>query len=177
MRSHLSALRDLRAVLRRIEDDFGTVASVIALEDSGLALRAPEISAWSVAEQVDHLVKVEQSIFSHLLTRTPAPGKAISWAGRLVLLTGWIPRGRGTSPRKLRGTTAGPAELGAALEACRETFHRLAAEPDPLLDPVPSLPHKMFGALTAAEALRFVPIHTHHHLKIVADIRTSAGSR
>lgn len=164
-------------MLRRCEDDFGTVASVIALGDSGLALRAPEVSAWSVAEQVDHLVKVEQSIFSHLLTRTPAVGKSISWAGRFVLLTGWIPRGVASSPKRLRGTAAGPEELGTALEACRETFRRLAAEPDPLLDSVPSLPHKIFGAFTAVEALRFVPIHTRHHLKIVADIRKSAGGR
>ncbi len=177
MRIHLSVLRDLRVAFRRIEDDFGTVASVIAAGEAGLALRAPAVSAWSVAEQVDHLVKVEQSIFSHLLTRTPAQGRTISMWGRFVLLTGWIPRGKGTSPRKLRGTPASALELTAALEACRETFHRLAAEPDRLLDPVPCLPHKMFGALTAAEAVRFVPIHTRHHLKIVRDIGAAAPGR
>lgn len=171
MRPNLSELRDLRALLDRIERDFSTVSSVIALGDGVLSLRAEGVSAWSVAEQIDHLVKVNQSIFAHLLTRTLATGKTISWAGRFVLLTGWIPRGKGTSPKKLRGATATAAELTAALEACRDTFRRLAEEPDPLLDPTPSLPHKMFGSLTAVEALRFVPIHTRHHLKIVEDIR------
>ena len=166
--------RDLRSLFDRIEADFGAVSSVIALGDAALALRAPEVSAWSVAEQVDHLVKVNQSIFSHLLTRTPASGPRISLAGRLVLLTGYFPRGKGESPRKLRGQPASAAELSAALETSRDTFRKLAAEPGPLLDPSPALPHKMFGALTAAQALRFVPIHTRHHLRIVSDIRAAA---
>jgi hypothetical protein len=177
MGPNLSELRDLRALLDRIERDFSAVSSVIALGEPVLSLRADPVSAWSVAEQVDHLVKVNHSIFAHLLTWTPAAGKTISLAGRFVLLTGWIPRGKGTSPRKLRGQAAAAPELTAALEACHETFRRLASEPDPLLTTVPSLPHKMFGALTPAEALRFVPIHTRHHLKIVEDIRKPAGGR
>jgi hypothetical protein len=174
MRPNLSDRRDLRAILARTEGDFSTVSSVIALGDAVLSLRADGVSAWSVAEQVDHLVKVNRSIFAHLLTRTPAEGKTISWAGRFVLVTGWIPRGKGTSPKKLRGQAATAADLAAALEACHDTFHQLAEEPEPLLAPVPSLPHKMFGALTPLEALRFVPIHTRHHLKIVEEIRARA---
>jgi len=168
-----SAPRNLRSILERIETELGAVSSVIGLGDAALALRAPEVSAWSVAEQVDHLVKVNQSIFSHLLTRTPASGPRISLAGRLVLLTGHFPRGRGESPRKLRGQQASAVELAAAHEKSRDTFRILAAEPEPLLDPSAVLPHKMFGALTAAQALRFVPIHTRHHLRIVADIRAA----
>jgi hypothetical protein len=168
-------LSALRPHFDRIDRDFAAVAAVIALGDGVLSLRLEAVSGWSVAEQVDHLVKVNRSIFTHLLTRTPAPGPTISWIGKAVLLTGWIPRGKSTSPKALRGTAATAAELSAKLEESREAFRKLAAEPEALLDPVPSLPHKMFGALTAVEAVRFVPIHTHHHLKIVADIRKSAG--
>ena len=170
-------LRDLRATLQLIENGFTETAAVVALGERVLALRAERVSAWSVAEQVDHLIKVEQSILSHLLTRNPAPGPRITLAGRFVLLTGWIPRGSGTSPKRLRGLPAGQAELTAALDACRKTLRTLAADPEPLLGPAAVLPHKMFGALTAVEALRFVPIHTRHHLLIVTDIRKSAVAR
>jgi hypothetical protein len=170
-----SDLRDLQAAFRRIEQRHGEVASVIALGDAALSLRAEKVSAWSVAEQLDHLIKVESSIYSHLLTRTPAPGPRTSLVGRFVLAAGWIPRGRSEAPKRLRGKPAGAAELKAALDACGETFRRLAAEPDPLFSRAAVLPHKMFGALTAGEAIRFAPIHTRHHLKIVADIRRSAG--
>ena len=170
-----SDLRDLPAAFRRIEDEHGKVASVIALGEGVLSLRAENVSGWSVAEQLDHLIKVESSIYTHLLTRTPAPGRRTSLVGRFVLATGWIPRGKSEAPRRLRGTPAGGEELKAALDACGETFRRLAAEPGPLLSPAAVLPHKMFGALTAGEAVRFAPIHTHHHLKIVSDIRRSAA--
>ena len=148
---------------------------MIALGEGILALRAEKVSGWSVAEQLDHLIKVESSIYSHLLTRTPAPGPRTSLVGRFVLATGWIPRGRSEAPKRLRGTPAGAEQLKAALDACLETFRRLAAEPEPLLSSAAVLPHKMFGALTASDAIRFAPIHTLHHLKIVADIRRSAG--
>jgi hypothetical protein len=167
----------LHVVFSRIESGWGEVAKIIALGDEALSLRAEKVSAWSVTEQVDHLLKVERSIYSHLLTRTPAPGPRISLAGRFVLATGWIPRGKSESPRGLRGTPARSGELAASLETCREVFRRLAAEPDPLLSPAAVLPHKMFGALTAGEAIRFAPIHTRHHLKIAADIRRSSVGR
>jgi hypothetical protein len=169
-----SAHRDLRSIFDRIDADFGAVASVIALGDPALGVRAAGVSAWSVAEQVDHLIKVNQSVFSHLLTRTPASGPRISLVGRVVLLSGSFPRGKAESPRKLRGQPATAEELSAALEKSRGTFRRLASEPDPLLASAPVLPHKMFGAMTAIQALRFVPIHTRHHLKIVSEIRAAA---
>jgi hypothetical protein len=175
MSASQSDLRDLEATFRRIEKEHGRVASVIALGQGALSLRTESVSAWSVAEQLDHLIKVESSIYSHLLTRTPAPGPRISLVGRFVLAAGWIPRGRSEAPKRLRGTPAGAEQLKAALDACGETLRRLAAEPDALFSPAAVLPHKMFGALTAGEAVRFAPIHTRHHLKIVADIRCSAG--
>ena len=165
----------LRDPFRRIEAAWQEVAAVIALGEPVLSLRAANVSGWSVAEQVDHLLKTDHSITSHLLTRTPAPGPTNSLVGRIVLATGFIPRGTAEAPKRLRGLPAGQAELSASLDRCRESFRRLAAEPEPLLAPGPVLPHKMFGALTALEALRFVPIHSRHHLKIVADIRRVAG--
>jgi hypothetical protein len=35
--------------------------------------------------------------------------------------------------------------------------------------------HPYFGGLTPAEWLRFIPVHHHHHLKIVRDILAKAG--
>jgi hypothetical protein len=37
------------------------------------------------------------------------------------------------------------------------------------------LPHPYFGGLTPVQTLRFLVVHTGHHLRIVADIRRATG--
>ena len=95
--------------------------------------------------------------------------------GHLLLALGWIPRGVGKSPKGVvpaernagrpRGARR-PAAQGST--ATRRSPRRVLA------DPTPVFPHPYFGGLTALQGLRFLGIHTHHHLKIVADIRRAA---
>jgi hypothetical protein len=85
--------------------------------------------------------------------------------GRLVLLTGWIPRGRGKAPEKLRGAVCSAEDLKARLVELDELIDRIAAEPPRNGDPV--VRHPFFGGLSFRQALRFLAIHTDHHLKIV----------
>src|SRR5215213_90841 len=73
--------------------------------------------------------------------------------GRLVLLLGWIPRGRGKSPSRLIGTRADGAEIEAALLRLEQELDALPA--DGLHGSRGKIvPHPLFGALTPPQALR-----------------------
>lgn len=135
-----------------------------------LSARNERISAWCIAEQLDHVIRVSASVVDVLAdpNAEPRPG-GINILGRLVLKFGWIPRGLGKSPRRLRGAPATGAELDAKLAQLERSFDALPF--DKLrASHVPIVPHPRFRALDAPQALRFLVVHTQHHLKIIDDI-------
>lgn len=135
--------------------------------DGDLASRPVPRSAWCAAEHFDHTIKVAHSI----LTLLAKPGIAaaptgINLIGRVVLAVGWIPRGRGKSPERLRGAAVTMAELEANLAGLEAVIETVAGRTD-APSHIPIVRHPLFGGLTHNQALRFVAIHTDHHLKIV----------
>lgn len=135
------------------------------LDSREVSMRVPQ-SAWCVAEHLDHTLKVTNSTLRILLKpELPVLPKGINFIGRMVLLTGWIPRGRGRSPEKLRGAPATMHQLQALLDQLDELIERIAAEPPRKASAV--FRHPFFGGLTYAQSLRFLAIHTEHHLRII----------
>jgi hypothetical protein len=135
-----------------------------------LALRRETISAWSLGEQIDHVLKVAATMLGRLAEDGKEPKTPISLDGRAVLLLGWIPRGVGKAPEATRGMLVPAAELRAALAQVRELAARLDADDARLTHRRRTVRHPRFGGLTPAQALRFLEIHTRHHLKILRDI-------
>ena len=135
-----------------------------------LSARKERISAWCLAEQIDHIVKVSASVVDVLADRNAAPvGGGLNLLGWLVLRLGWIPRGAGRSPRRFRAEMTTTAELDARIAQLERSF---AALPFDQLraSRVAVVPHPKFRALTPPQALRFLVVHTQHHLKIIDDI-------
>lgn len=130
----------------------------------------PQISAWCIAQQLDHLLKVASSIVRRINQPGVEPLKnGVTFLGRMVLTSGWIPRGRGKAPERLVGTICSAAEIEAALvqlETMMDAIDVDAARSSRAA----TVPHPKFGGLTPSQALRFAAIHTDHHLKIVAEI-------
>ncbi|HEY0370903.1 MAG TPA: DUF1569 domain-containing protein [Thermoanaerobaculia bacterium] len=136
-----------------------------------LSARNDRVSAWCLAEQVDHITKVSASIVGVLGDASAVPvSRGVNFVGRLVLLFRWIPRGVGKSPRRFVPAAAGdPADLDAALARLAQAFEALPF--DTLrTSRVPLVPHPKFGGLTPPQALDFLVVHTAHHLKIIDDI-------
>ncbi len=84
----------------------------------------------------------------------------------VVMLTGRIPRGRGKAP-----DTVVPKET-VTIQIIQE---RVAAAKSALQQIATAhengwMNHPIFGILNKKEALRFMQIHTHHHLSIIKDI-------
>src|SRR5579864_3795534 len=104
----------LRRVHAQLLRQLALMAELARGPEAELAARAPAVSGWSVAEQLEHLVLVDRSVLKgvrRLLDDAhgqwarpaqpaqpaqqaqPAP-PGINLLGRIVLGTGFIPRGR-----------------------------------------------------------------------------------
>lgn len=184
------ALR-LRRIYERALRETGEMAALVAGPDgpevdARLRFRNEAESRWSVGQQLDHMVKVHRGILD-LLERAlqptaspPAPAKPmrpLSLAGRIVLLTRFIPRGVGKSPEPYLPVEPSAAELRAGIAEVAERLRRLEPRLADLTRCPGHWPHPRFGALNAAQWLYFVDIHQHHHLKIIRDItRARSGN-
>lgn len=136
------------------------------------------VSGWTALRHAEHMAHADRGALQQLeaallRSREGEPGPKIRLAGRVILRLGWIPRGSGKAPATVVPQGMDRAEVIAMLEEARV---RLAALP---LEEVATArsrsSHPIFGGLTAAQWLRFLTIHHHHHLKVIADIRRAAG--
>ncbi len=161
----------------RAVKDLATVWPQLVALSAESALNAPAVSQWSIGHHLDHLVKVHAGIFA-LCAEAPAdppcaPG--ITLIGRVVLLTGHIPRGRGKSPEQYLPQPMSTAELMNRIAALQVVLADIAMRTAWLRTARERFAHPVFGGLTRAQWLRFAVVHQNHHLAIIRDIRLAAG--
>jgi hypothetical protein len=135
---------------------------------------APAVSAWSVHRHLDHTAL--SALHMARLIRDLGAGRGESsgrpkLTGRVVLLTGWIPRGKGKAP-----DFTAPAESvdAARVREMVEEVRAILAEDGSPRGKLRA-PHPLLGSFTARQWRRFLTVHTRHHLKIVRDIDAAAG--
>jgi hypothetical protein len=175
--------RRVRArLLRQVEEMVALVDVREGQEGTGrteaeLRARAEEVSGWSVAEHLEHLTLVDRGILDRidglLAGSPPSPVGGINAAGRLVLLFGFIPRGRGRATTPLRPQGLAVDELRGRLGEIGERVRRLGPRLGELEHTPGRFRHLIFGGLTGAQWHRFLAIHHHHHLKIIRDVRSA----
>jgi len=179
----------LRRVHAQILRQLALMAELARGPEAELAARAPAVSGWSVAEQLEHLVLVDRAVLKsvrHILDdprRQPAPPAppGINLLGRVVLGTGFIPRGRARTmphfqPGAPAAAAAGASGVGiVGIEEIEREVRELAPRLGELEAGGGRSRHPLFGGLGGRQWLRFVTVHHHHHLKIVRDIRRARG--
>lgn len=159
--------------LRRMRAQIAEMRRLADRPEGELFAAAP-LSQWTPSEHIDHSIKVAASIVLRLLQSDPPRGeRPLSIPGRLVLALGYIPRGRGRAPEKLRGARLAGPELHASLTKLEGKLALLAAD-HLAAARGPIVPHPRFGDLVPAQALRFAAVHGDHHLRIVKDILAAA---
>jgi len=157
--------RSLGQIRRQIE----RMRALARSPEAQLCARQERISAWSPAEHLDHMYKVAMSIVRRIRDESAEPSRrGINFMGRVILLLGWIPRGA-RAPERLRGTHCTGEHIETQLGRLEQALDALP------LDTVaasrsPIVPHPLFGGLTPSQSLRFIVIHTNHHLRIVDEI-------
>jgi len=157
-----------------LERQFERLAGLLAEPPGRLDVVRPEVSLWSVGQQVDHVLKVLAVTRQVIASERPPLARRINLAGRVALALNWLPRGVGKAPRAVLPEERPDRALGAALAAERAAWRELAGERELLARPEAIYPHPYFRGLTRAQAVRFAAVHTHHHLKIVDDILAAA---
>ncbi|WP_111682380.1 DUF1569 domain-containing protein [Winogradskyella tangerina] len=126
-----------------------------------------EVSKVDVAWQLDHILKTFNRITDVLSKSNPDDySSSINAARTFSLTAGYIPRGRAQSPNVVRPPDVIITEdIYKQLEEAKANISKLKS-----LDNNANFDHPYFGQLNKAHAIRFIEVHTKHHLKIVRDI-------
>ncbi|MEE9155571.1 MAG: DinB family protein [Gemmatimonadota bacterium] len=143
--------------------------------DEVVLFRAESISRWNTAEQLEHVAISNRQIVKRmdeiLSAGEPEEASGPSPAGRVILLTGYIPRGIGKAPEHT-------LPRSTSLEQVRQSVSESQRSVTDLVSRLPEIDscrrrfnHHVLGGFTPAQWLQFMAIHTRHHLKIIRDIQ------
>jgi hypothetical protein len=150
----------------------------LASQSDFAAVRAPEVSGWSVGEQLEHLLLADRTIldgFDRLLDGTlTSAGGGPTAIGRFILVSGYIPRGRGKAPKAVIPGTLSPGEIASGFEVVKRRFEELAPRLGEMEAGGATFRHPLLGELNPGQWLKFVKVHHHHHQKLIRDIRRQA---
>jgi hypothetical protein len=141
-----------------------------------LAVQSARISAWSVGQHLEHLLRSGHSVLRVLDKLLAEPPRAdvpgVRPIGRLMLFAGFIPRGRARTVKAVEPQGIPGEQLAADLAALHISLAALAGERLAALESSRGrFPHPVLGGLDARLWLRFHQVHLHHHLKIIRDIQ------
>ena len=130
-------------------------------------LQNPSVSKSDIGWQLDHALKVFNAVSAWTENSNPKEYKRTFNFWRSVLLPlCYIPRGKSRAPKKvLPPDIIRNEDLLSQLQQARQHLE--------MIKPLPKTSyfnHHMFGLLTKQQTLRFLEMHTKHHLKIVKDI-------
>lgn len=163
--------------LRRLLDSLARAKVVVAWPEDRLYVRDERISLWSPAQHLEHLSLVLVRVLRTIELLREGEDERIlrqgrpSFAARMLLLTGWIPRGRGESPDEV---IPDPRPVRHRLQTTLADATLQAARLEPVAAGLAAVegrfPHPALGAFDAAEWMRFLHVHTKHHLAIIEDI-------
>jgi len=168
-RAHARLLAGLDLMIEQVSDPVRCEAS------------APVISKWSVKDHLEHLSIANGTTVKWLeRARDGDPeldtGGRPNMVGRVVLLSGAFPRGRGKAPEGTRPQGTSAAELAERLRRARERVEGLEGSLAQLQASPATRNHFAFGDLNAIQWLQFAALHTEHHQKIIRDmLEATAG--
>lgn len=134
---------------------------------SQLDVEKQEVSKSTVGWQVDHSTMVLEGVLKVLKKSKPEDYRYQFNFTRLMIFTlGKIPRGKAKAPKTVRPKgTADAEQLKARIAVIQELLTRVDALPKKA-----NFDHLFFGLLNKPKTLKFLKIHTEHHLKIIRDI-------
>lgn len=128
------------------------------------------VSSWSVYKHIEHVLLTNFSILS-AIERGDSPAKIEkrTLIGYVVLLLGLIPRGRAKAPKEVEPVGKSKSELqefnGELIGRLENMLKAPLAEPNKVI-----ANHPYFGGLSKKQWIRFLCIHSRHHLKIIEEI-------
>ena len=154
-----------------------TRAATLAADDRQLERRRAGVSAWSVAQQIEHVLRATRhSLAAALLLHRGGDDRIHDTprrerSGAVVLRSGRIPRGGTQAPAHVRPEDAPDAgSIQAELANVEGLIERLRAVAPELAAARGALAHPLLGDFDAVEWVRFTRVHADHHMQIVDEI-------
>ena len=146
-----------------LNDPLDKIESLIPERD----VKNENISRADVAWHLDHMLKTINEITKSLEKSNPQNFKSGFNPVRVMALTiGHIPRGRAQAPTVVRPPENIKTEdIQSQLQVARNNLEVLNN-----LDKKAHFAHPVFGTIDKATSIRFIEVHTKHHLKIIKDI-------
>ena len=126
-----------------------------------------KVSKSHVAWHIDHSLKVILAVTEALKKSNPSEYQwKYNFKRQLVYTIGYFPRGKAKAPKAVQSFDE------ITQESIKQQFQKVTVALDELqqLDKNSHFPHPYFGSLNLKPTLRFLKLHTHHHLKIIDDI-------
>ena len=153
-----------------------------ALCDSDAVFRAKsvDVSAWDVGQHVKHCAILLSRIVGAVEMLLANPQRDVGLGPKYdfaipMLVSGNIPRGMGKAAEFLIPETAPDrTETLAMVESAVKLWSGLGAKRDQIRDCPATFAHFALGNFTAPQWVRFMPVHSAHHFKIVRDILEAA---
>ena len=138
------------------------------------AVKDESVSGWDCGEHAGHIVLtynvIAGGIQSNLADPDQNKDKPHAEFMPDVFDGGKIPRGAGKAPDYIAPKGYTREEFLAMLGTVRETWADFESRMGELDECTGKFPHFAFGHLTSAQWVRFVTMHTLHHLYIIRDI-------
>jgi hypothetical protein len=137
--------------------------SYLSLKDK----RKASVSTSDVAWQIDHSLKVINLVSETLLKSNPNEYKSNFNKWRLLFFSvGYFPRGKVRAPKYVSPTGIITTEnLSSQIQRAHQNIEILNCA-----NKHAHFKHFIFGVLDKKQTIRFLQIHTNHHLKIIRDI-------
>ena len=137
--------------------------SYVALKDE----RNNAISNSDVAWQIDHSLKVFNLVSESLGNSNPKLYKGHFNKWRLLFFTlGYFPRGKVKAPKFVRPPEViSKEDLKLQIQKAYQNIENIK-----LANKNAHFKHFIFGVLNKKRTMKFIQLHTNHHLKIIRDI-------
>lgn len=129
-------------------------------------LKNEKVSMVDVRWHVEHSVLVFCRIIEGLAHSTPENySPKFSVPKYYILLVGKIGRNKGKAPKATMPNFTDENEMEGKIQLIRQRLHHIMD-----LHPNSFIDHPYFGHLNVKTSLKFLRIHTNHHLNIIEDI-------
>ena len=162
--------RALHAALNRLGE-------ALTWPEERLYAVVPAVSSWSPAQHVQHALIALRRIFAAVrelragTSEAIQPRGCITLPGRVLLLGGWIPRGKATAPGfAVPDGIPSRAEMNETHQGACERYAELAPVAGGLRSVSGVIEHPILKGMNASQWWRFARIHTEHHLAIIDDV-------
>ncbi|WP_194852008.1 hypothetical protein [Nonlabens antarcticus] len=147
-----------------LQEEFNELESYLKLGN----ITNLEVSKEGIYWHVDHSYRILEGVPEMLRLSKKEDYKPKTSIIKWVIMTfKWIPRGKGVSPKNVV-----PDENHLSIEEIKSRGEEAYAR----VNSIHELPewahfrHPLFGSLKRDETVKFLGIHTNHHLKIMRDI-------